>query len=95
MAEEATVGLMVWDGKSVGTLANIGRLLRNGKRAVLFDVPSKTFVEFRSQSDWDDFVLRRDPNLRRKLVERLRSDSPPARAVPLQGSLLDRDQSAR
>lgn len=32
MAEEASVGLMVWDGKSVGTLTNVLRLVRRRKK---------------------------------------------------------------
>src|SRR5262249_42163772 len=31
MAQEASVGLMIWDGKRAGTLANVARLLRQGK----------------------------------------------------------------
>jgi len=35
MAEEATIGLMIWDGKSFGTVANVFRLLQKGKKVVL------------------------------------------------------------
>ena len=41
MAEEATIGLMMWDGQSVGTLMNVVRLLRLNKKAVVYVVPQE------------------------------------------------------
>src|ERR1700678_1919666 len=38
MAQAATVGLMVWDGKSVGTLCNVLRLLSQKKKAAVHTV---------------------------------------------------------
>src|SRR2546426_9265880 len=37
MTEEATIGLMIWDGKSFGTVANVFRLLQKGKKVVLYN----------------------------------------------------------
>ena len=48
MAQEATVGLMVWDGKSRGTLFNAFRLLQQGKMVLIFVAPEKRFLELRA-----------------------------------------------
>jgi hypothetical protein len=69
MAREASVGLMIWDGQSVGTLLNVLRLLRQNKKVVVYEVPGNRFWELKSESHWKDFVLCRDAELRRR-VER-------------------------
>lgn len=70
MASEATVGFMLWDGKSIGTLMNLHRLLRLDKKAVIYTVPTKTFTELRSDQDWASFIAGRDANTRNKLMHR-------------------------
>lgn len=70
MAQEATVGLMVWDGKSVGTLMNVQRLLNLHKKAVVYAVPEREFMEFRTLEQWDAFVSSRSQALRTKLQQR-------------------------
>jgi adenine-specific DNA-methyltransferase len=41
MAAEATVGLMLWDGQSRGTLMNVVRLVGQGKPTVVYVQPGK------------------------------------------------------
>ena len=41
MAQQAEFGLMIWDGKSPGTVLNILRLVRGSKKAVLVSVCRK------------------------------------------------------
>lgn len=48
MAEEADYGLMLWDGKSRGTLANVNDMVSKGKPVVLYLTPSKAFMTLRS-----------------------------------------------
>jgi adenine-specific DNA-methyltransferase len=74
MAQEATIGLMMWDGKSVGTLLNVFRLLSFQKKAIVYAVPEKRFLEFRSDAEWKEFVASRDTALRRKIEERAQSE---------------------
>jgi hypothetical protein len=100
MAEEATVGLMVWDGQSLGTLMNVFRLLKLNKKAVVYAVPQGEFVEFRNAAEWDIFVDRCDANLRRKIEERVTLEA--ARNVEAQpplsflgGSASNRDTNRR
>jgi hypothetical protein len=51
MAAEATVGLMLWDGQSRGTLMNVLRLAVRDKPVVVYVQPRKAFVEVRGRSD--------------------------------------------
>lgn len=44
MAETADYGLMLWDGKSKGTINNIVNLSRAGKPVVVYIVPKKQFL---------------------------------------------------
>lgn len=71
MAREATVGFMVWDGKSVGTLLNVFRLLRQQKKAVIYNVAEKKFWELKSYTQWEDFISRSSIELRRKIEGRV------------------------
>ena len=56
MAEESSIGLMLWDGKSRGTLSNVHRLLEQGKKVVIWVAPQKKFETLGSLSDWQRFV---------------------------------------
>jgi len=56
MAAEATVGLMLWDGESHGTLMNVLRLSASGKPAVVYAQPTRTFVDIRRSADLMTFL---------------------------------------
>jgi adenine-specific DNA-methyltransferase len=51
MAAEATVGLMLWDGRSRGTLMNVLRLAAQDKPVVVYVQPRRSFVEVRRRLD--------------------------------------------
>ena len=55
MAVAADFGLMIWDGKSPGTVLNVLRLLRAGKAAVLIHGSAASFT-LKSTQDWDAFL---------------------------------------
>src|SRR6202050_3430884 len=63
MAIDASAGLMIWDGKSKGTLLNVVRLLRQQKPVEMYEAPANRFWELRSQDDWLQFADR-DPALK-------------------------------
>jgi len=81
MARESTVGFMLWDGKSKGTLANICRLLNQGKKAVVYVAPGRIFETLASTDDWQSSLSRwnkapQKPTSKRAMVfERRRSKS--------------------
>jgi hypothetical protein len=76
MADEATFGLMVWDGKSIGTLLNVYRLIVQGKTAVVYFVPDKRFIDFKVASHWEDFIARCETDLRHKVEQRISLEGP-------------------
>lgn len=51
MARIADFGLIVWDGKSPGSVQNMLWLIENEKKCVVFHHPSKTFHNIRNQDD--------------------------------------------
>jgi len=51
MGAEADYGLMLWDGKSRGTLANVEDLLRRKKPVVTYLAPEKAFVSLRGLTE--------------------------------------------
>ena len=51
MANDASYGFMLWDGKSRGTLENIRNLLAHGKPVAVHLGPARRFVSLRSTED--------------------------------------------
>jgi probable addiction module antidote protein len=74
MAREADFGLMIWDGKSPGTVLNVLRLAIAGKIAVLFNVPDKDVVNIKSVEAWRNFIAHCSDELRRHVRERATPD---------------------
>lgn len=58
MAREADFGLMIWDGRSPGTVLNVLRLALAGKIAVLIDVPGKNVVNIKTADQLKSFLAR-------------------------------------
>lgn len=51
MAKDASDGLMLWDGKSRGTLENVRNLLAHGKPVTVHLAQARRFVSLRSTED--------------------------------------------
>jgi hypothetical protein len=51
MAHEAQCGIMLWDGESRGTLANIVNLLHEGKKVLVYFSPTKIFHKLSTEDD--------------------------------------------
>lgn len=75
MAEESDEGLMLWDGISAGTLANVARLVRLKKVAALYDTATKRIVEFHSEGDWREFLSRQGAELETEVITRAQADT--------------------
>ena len=60
MASHATHGLMLWDGESRGTFANIRNLITGKKPVVVYLSPIKQFVNVRTLEDLSALVARVD-----------------------------------
>ncbi len=70
MAREADFGLMIWDGKSTGTLLNVLRLLRQDKKVVVYSVPDQGFSDLTSYSQWDGLIARHGEALRGAVAQK-------------------------
>jgi len=71
MARQASVGLMVWDGRSSGTILNVLRLLRQGKKVAVYSVPEKRFSDLSAYDQWDDFLARHGDEVRAAIDAKL------------------------
>jgi len=87
MAGEASVGLMIWDGRSVGTVLNVHRLVCQHKKAVVYTVPAETFTELNDEADWPAFIASCPADVRRR-IERETSNEEQAARPARQPTLL-------
>jgi hypothetical protein len=69
MAADATVGFMVWDGKSKGTILNVFRLMKQQKKAAVYNVAAKRFYELKTLEQWEEFISHCDDELRNKVEQ--------------------------
>jgi hypothetical protein len=63
MVREADYGLMLWDGRSRGTLTSTIDLVRKGKPVVVYLAPDKAFYEVRDSSQLRKILKRVDPSV--------------------------------
>jgi hypothetical protein len=88
MTDEATVGLMLWDGKSAGTLMNVLRLLNQDKKVVMYVSPNKQFRELKSLAQWDEFISTcADNDLRQKVQQRAEAEKDSLPLLPQRGQV--------
>ena len=81
MAAQATVGLMLWDGRSRGTLMNVLRMVAEGKAVVVYVQPRRAFIEVHGVRELSSLL----EGLDRSDAERLRAS---AAAEGLESSLV-------
>lgn len=74
MAREADAGLMLWDGRSAGTLLNAVRLVASGKQTVIYEAPTQRFLEIVSQSELESLLDACSPLLRKKIESQLHAE---------------------
>ena len=86
MSDEASLGLMIWDGESAGTLMNVLRLINRNKSVVVFEAPKRRFRELKEESEWNNFFSECGDEVRRRIEKLSTSDSKVA--TPVQTSLL-------
>lgn len=89
MAAEASAGLMIWDGQSLGTLMNVFRLASQRKPVVIYAASQKAFHELRNIGDWQALFNQLGPGLRHKVVERIAREAVSAEGRSLQPSGID------
>jgi len=62
MTHDAKCGIMLWDGKSKGTLNNIQQLIAAGKKTLVYLATDKAFHKIVTDHELDAFLQRCDPN---------------------------------
>jgi hypothetical protein len=70
MAAKATHGLMLWDGESRGTFANIRNLVRDSKPVVVYLSPAKEFINVKTPADIDALLAQAAPAARNEVRRR-------------------------
>lgn len=69
MAREAKCGVMLWDGRSKGTLHNVLNLIGAGKKVLVYFSPEKAFYKLSTPRDLESLLARCD----RQEIERLQT----------------------
>ena len=71
MADAAEYGLMLWDGKSKGTINNVVNLSRRRRPVVVYIAPTRSFDTVRSFDDLSGVLAKGDPKSVDQLVNEL------------------------
>ncbi|OFW25583.1 MAG: hypothetical protein A3H97_03105 [Acidobacteria bacterium RIFCSPLOWO2_02_FULL_65_29] len=71
MAETADYGLMLWDGKSKGTVNNVVNLSREHKPVVVYVAPTKQFRTIKTSDDLRDLLAQGDSDSVERIVSEL------------------------
>ena len=71
MAEAAEYGLMLWDGKSKGTVNNVVNLSRDHKPVVVYVAPTKQFRTIKTFDDLRDLLAQGDSDSVERIVNEL------------------------
>jgi hypothetical protein len=71
MAETAEYGLMLWDGKSKGTVNNVVNLSRDHKPVVVYVAPTKQFRTVKTFDDLRDLLAQGDSDSVNRIVNEL------------------------
>ncbi|HWB16060.1 MAG TPA: hypothetical protein VG538_06605 [Vicinamibacterales bacterium] len=71
MADAAEYGLMLWDGKSKGTINNVVNLSRDGKPVVVYIAPKKRFLTVKAFDDLGRVLAQGDTEGVERLVSAL------------------------
>jgi hypothetical protein len=70
MADEASIGFMIWDGQSLGTLMNVYRLVSQQKKVVLYNAPRKGFINLKTNTDLEQLISGSGSELRLRMKAR-------------------------
>lgn len=81
MAEAAEYGLMLWDGKSKGTVNNVVNLSRDRKPVVVYVAPTKQFRTIKTPDDLRDLLAQGDSRSVERIVGELHLNVPQHRAA--------------
>lgn len=75
MASDSDYGLMIWDGKSNGTFANIMELVRQHKKTLVYLSPRKMFLSVSTPQHVRALLSECDPQARTSLQDILKTSA--------------------
>jgi hypothetical protein len=81
MAEAAAYGLMLWDGKSKGTVNNVVNLARDEKPVVVYVAPKHQFFTIKTLGDLKELLAQGDSDSVERIVSELHLDVPQERVA--------------
>jgi hypothetical protein len=81
MADSAEYGLMLWDGKSKGTVNNVVNLSRDHKPVVVYVAPTRQFRTIKSFDDLKDLLAQGDSESVERIVNELHLNDVSERAA--------------
>jgi hypothetical protein len=70
MAQEADYGLVLWDGKSLGSINNVLALLKRGKTVVVYVSPRQAFATLKNAMDVEMLIGECDPEDREEILRK-------------------------
>ncbi len=76
MVEDAKCGMMLWDGRSKGTLNNVQRLLGEEKKTLVYFAPEMTFCRLNSERDLAALLQRCNPDDVRAAQQQIQAKIP-------------------
>lgn len=76
MADTAEYGLMLWDGKSKGTINNVVNLSRDGKPVVVYVAPKKQFLTVKAFDDLRGVLAQGETESVERVVSELQLHGP-------------------
>ena len=74
MADAAEYGLMLWDGKSKGTVNNVVNLSRDHKPVVVYIAPNRQFRTIKTFDDLKGLLAQGDSDSVERIVNELHLD---------------------
>ena len=77
MAEDADYGLMIWDGKSTGTINNIFELIRRNKKTLVYFSPAKEFLTVSDTKQIDELLTKCSPAALESIRKKTNTHSEP------------------
>jgi len=83
MAQESDCGVMLWDGKSKGTLNNIQALVDMGKKTLVYFAPQRAFHRITGEADLAALLLLCDGTSIEQAQHRIRRALPTGKQIPL------------
>ena len=81
MAETAEYGLMLWDGKSKGTINNVVNLSRDHKPVVVYVAPTRQFRTVKTLDDLRVLLAQGDSDSVDRIVNELHLEAQSHRAA--------------